>query len=347
MGVSPSPEMEVSVRSVERIIGYRFKNKRLVEEALTHSSSSSSGADPVTYQRLEFVGDAVISLAVSNYFFHAYPQLKPGELSSLRRANVSNEKLARVAVRHGLYQYVRRFNVDSLDDQVGEFTEAVREEGDRVVYGGSVKAPKILADIVESIAAAVYYDVNFDLQRLWKIFKCVLEPIITLEDLEKHPQPITKLYDQCQKQGKQVEIKPWKEGSKNVASVYVGGRFIVSASSDQREIARLDAAKLALLKLPQSRPVDDAADVNGVFEIEGAKHKLHEVCQKKKWTKPIYNTEKELGPPHERIFVCSVKVAITAADTIFIMGGARSRLKDAETSAASMMIRAMQESGYT
>ena len=118
MEVSPSPEMEVSVGSVERIIGYRFKNKKLVEEALTHSSSSSSGADSVSYQRLEFVGDAVISLAISNYFFHAYPQLKPGELTTLRSANVSTEKLARVAVRRDLYHYVRRFNVDSLDDQV-------------------------------------------------------------------------------------------------------------------------------------------------------------------------------------------------------------------------------------
>ena len=115
MEVSPSPEMEESVRGVEQVIGYSFKNKRLVEEALTHSSSSS---DTVSYQRLEFVGDAVIGLAISNYFFHAYPWLKPGELTTLRSANVSTEKLARVAVRRDLYHYVRRFNVDSLDDQV-------------------------------------------------------------------------------------------------------------------------------------------------------------------------------------------------------------------------------------
>lgn len=43
------------------------------------------------------------------------------------------------------------------------------EEDDTVVYGGSVKAPKILADIAESVAAAVYVDVNFDLQRLWVV----------------------------------------------------------------------------------------------------------------------------------------------------------------------------------
>jgi dsRNA-specific ribonuclease len=42
-------------------------------------------------------------------------------------------------------------------------------EDDKVVYGGSIKAPKILADIVESVAAAIYVDVNFDLQKLWVV----------------------------------------------------------------------------------------------------------------------------------------------------------------------------------
>lgn len=53
--------------------------------------------------------------------------------------------------------------------QVREFCEAVYNEDDPVAHGGSIKAPKVLADIVESIAAAIYVDVNFDLQRLWVV----------------------------------------------------------------------------------------------------------------------------------------------------------------------------------
>lgn len=109
-----SPDMEVSVRAVERILGYSFRNKRLLEEALTHSSCTDSVSD---FQRLEFIGDAAIGLAISNYIFLAYPKLDPGQLTSLRSANISTEKLARVAIRHGLYPYVRR-NVASLDDKV-------------------------------------------------------------------------------------------------------------------------------------------------------------------------------------------------------------------------------------
>ena len=106
-------EMEAAVIAVERILGYGFKNKRLLEEALTHSSVS----DSVSYQRLEFLGDATLGLAISNHVFLAYPQIDPGHLSLLRSANISTEKLARVAVRHGLYGFVRR-NAPALDEKV-------------------------------------------------------------------------------------------------------------------------------------------------------------------------------------------------------------------------------------
>ena len=109
----PSKSMEASVEAVERIIKYKFKNKKLLEEALTHSSYT----DSVSYQRLEFIGDAALGCALSNYVFLAYPSLDPGQLSLIRAANISTEKLARVAVRFGLYQYVRH-NASALDDKV-------------------------------------------------------------------------------------------------------------------------------------------------------------------------------------------------------------------------------------
>lgn len=56
-----------------------------------------------------------------------------------------------------------------LLEQVREFSGAVYTEEDAVAHGGSIKAPKVLADIVESIAAAIYVDVNFDLQKLWVV----------------------------------------------------------------------------------------------------------------------------------------------------------------------------------
>lgn len=110
---SPEMEMEIRVRAVEKIVGYSFKDKRLIEEALTHSSYP----DKLSYQRLEFIGDAALGLAISNYVYLAYPNLDPGHLSLIRAANISTEKLARVAVRHNLYRFVRH-NAAYLFDKV-------------------------------------------------------------------------------------------------------------------------------------------------------------------------------------------------------------------------------------
>ncbi|RRT46548.1 hypothetical protein B296_00044755 [Ensete ventricosum] len=158
-----------AVTEIERLLGYVFRDQSLLAEALTHSSYP----DHRSYQRLEFVGDAALSLAITNHLYLTNPDLGPGRLSALRAANISTEKLARVAVRHRLYRFLRR-NSHALDQMVFDFTNLVMMEREEEIgwapYGGStVKAPKVLADIVESIAAAVYVDCNFDLELLWKV----------------------------------------------------------------------------------------------------------------------------------------------------------------------------------
>ncbi|CAL5392765.1 unnamed protein product [Camellia sinensis] len=80
------------------LLNYQFNDKKLLEEALTHLFDT----DSPSYQRLEFVGDAALGIAISNFIFLAYPDLHPDQLSLLRSANISTEKLARTTVRHGL-----------------------------------------------------------------------------------------------------------------------------------------------------------------------------------------------------------------------------------------------------
>ncbi|XP_049401560.1 ribonuclease 3-like protein 2 [Solanum stenotomum] len=166
----PPPEEEITntATAVEELLKYRFKNAKLLEEALTHSSCPNLITN---YQRLAFVGDAVLGLAISSYFFKTYPDVDCGKLTDLRSANVSTEKLARVAVRHGLYKYLRRDSA-ILDEKVKEFVITVQQEEEMEFYGGMIKAPKVLADIVESVMGAVYLDCGFDvnavLQKGWK-----------------------------------------------------------------------------------------------------------------------------------------------------------------------------------
>ncbi|THU60945.1 hypothetical protein C4D60_Mb07t18100 [Musa balbisiana] len=102
-----------AVTEIERLLGYAFRSQSLLAEALTHSSYP----DHRSYHRLEFVGDAALSLAITKHLYLTNPDLGPGRLSALRAANISTEKLARVAVRHRLYRFLRR-NSHALDQMV-------------------------------------------------------------------------------------------------------------------------------------------------------------------------------------------------------------------------------------
>uniref|UniRef100_A0A452XC47 RNase III domain-containing protein n=3 Tax=Aegilops tauschii subsp. strangulata TaxID=200361 RepID=A0A452XC47_AEGTS len=115
-------DREEAAARVERLLQYQFNNRSLLEEALTHQSFAAA-----SYQRLEFVGDAALGLAFSNFLYLTNPTVGPGALSTLRAANISTEKLARVAVRHDLYPLLRR-NCPRLDLLVGQFIQSVKQE---------------------------------------------------------------------------------------------------------------------------------------------------------------------------------------------------------------------------
>ncbi|KAF2547845.1 hypothetical protein F2Q70_00022816 [Brassica cretica] len=338
-----SPEKMESLQALEKIVNYSFANKSLLEEALTHTSC----VDFPSYERLEFVGDSAIGLALTNYLYLTYPNAEPHELSQLRAANVSTEKFARVALKHGLYRFLRR-NAPSLDEKVTEFSEAVCKEDDSVYYGGLVKAPKVLADLLESVAGAVYIDVNFDLQRFWVIFRGLLEPIFTLDDLQQQPQPISMLFQLCHKHGKRLAIRYLKEGKRNIAGVYLDDEFFASGSAENKDTAKLLAAKEALGKLSECSPIAMVIDEGSVeVDLEDAKRKLYEICSKKKWPKPIYSIEEERGSANGKRFVCSARIKIPSEESpLYMKGDEESKKKKAENSSAYHMIIALRKSNY-
>ncbi|KAF9623368.1 hypothetical protein IFM89_001288 [Coptis chinensis] len=160
-------------------------------------------------------------------------------------------------------------NGPSLDAKVNEFSLAIKKEEQACeisAYGGKVKTPKVLVDIVEPVAAAVYVDAKFDLKFMWEVFSPLLEPIVALENLQ---QPLTMLYELCQKQGKNVDIKHWRNGKNNITNILVDGKLLASVCSEQKETSKLSAAKAALEKMLISKSMlilaDDSCELlNGV-----------------------------------------------------------------------------------
>ncbi|KAF9602706.1 hypothetical protein IFM89_030594 [Coptis chinensis] len=161
---------------------------RRIKKVINYEASSLSAK--------EIVGPVFSTLA---FYMRILTTNCKGQLWLLCASNINTEKLARVAVRHGLFHFVRH-NPPSLDAKVNEFSLAIKKEEQACeisAYGGKVKAPKVLADIVEPVAAAVHVNAKFDLKFMWEVFSPLLEPIIVLENLQQ--QPLTMLYELCQK----------------------------------------------------------------------------------------------------------------------------------------------------
>ena len=132
---------------LENKIGYHFKNKDLLSEALTHSSyANERKAQHIKYnERLEFLGDAVLSIVVSDYIFSHCPELPEGELTKLRAATVCEKSLAGFAKQLELGKYPLL--------------------GKGEILTGGRERPSIQADAFEAIIAAIYLDGGMEAAR--------------------------------------------------------------------------------------------------------------------------------------------------------------------------------------
>ncbi|XP_051200166.1 ribonuclease 3-like protein 3 [Lolium perenne] len=243
------PMSAADVAAVESLLGYEFADKSLVGQALTHGSFYYPyRPGDATYERLEYLGDGVLTCLMSREVFLAYRDLPPGPLTRLRAANVDKEKLARVAVDHGIHRFLRH-KAPQLDGQIDDFIKELCEY--QYHSNGLLDAPKVLSDIVESLIGAIYLDSNFNQEVVWRVFRNLADPLISLETLGRHP--VSELLEFCQKNRRGLKIV--KDGwDKNLkVDVLVDGELVGSAVYGQKkEIAQNRAAKAALDKLKET-----------------------------------------------------------------------------------------------
>ncbi|KAM7252039.1 hypothetical protein ACFE04_023922 [Oxalis oulophora] len=253
---STPSDMQARITAVESVLNYRFKNKHLVEEALTHARYHGT-----SYCKWSQIAeDGALALAISNHLHSVYPNLSIGQMSILRYVNCNSEKLARLAVKLGLSQLVKH-NSGASNDEVREFAAAVSVSHD-YFYASPVKAPKILADFLQSLANAIFIDTNSDMEALWTIFKPLMEPILGLEDLSRQQLPLMMLLELCQKEGKQIDTaEKWPF---NKFTIYTDATLSVSGSSEI-EGARQMLDKLSL----NNKGKGSAASGSGTSHLDG------------------------------------------------------------------------------
>src|SRR5229473_3871849 len=153
---------EREITALETALGYHFRRRAVIEQALTHSSQAreqeSQQAGESKYkvndnEQLEFLGDAILALVTSEELFQRFPQFREGELSKLRAHVVSERHLIRVAQRLELGHYLR----------LGRGEEK---------SGGRSKTA-LLVDALEAILAAVYLDGGLEAARQFVLLKVV------------------------------------------------------------------------------------------------------------------------------------------------------------------------------
>ncbi len=128
--------------SIEEKIGYSFKDKDLIENAMHHTSYANEHKKMISNERLEFLGDAILELISSEYLYQKYPHMPEGEMTKTRAYSVCENSLAKVADKFGFSDFLK----------VGK--------SEKKINGKYRKS--ILADSVEATIGAIYLDSNID-----------------------------------------------------------------------------------------------------------------------------------------------------------------------------------------
>ena len=128
------------MEGLEQKLSYRFRDRKLLDEALSHSSyvNEHRGSGIFSNERLEFLGDSVLGFVTAEFLFRQHPTAPEGDLTRIRAALVCEQSLYEVAQKLELGKYLK----------LGRGEEA----------GGGRQRPSIRADAVEAVLAAVYLD---------------------------------------------------------------------------------------------------------------------------------------------------------------------------------------------
>ena len=229
------------MKSLCKRLGYEFKDIKLLETALTHPSYGGDHHVP-HYQRLEFLGDAVLELAISRYLYFEFPEVDEGKLTRIRAGLVREETLCRAARRLELGRFIRL--------SVGEDRSGGRDK------------PSILCDVMEAVLAAVYLDGGFDCAV--DVIRRALAEDLHPRMLEDHLDAKSRLQEILQRDGDMPVYEFISmEGPPHAPlfryAVTLNGQALGEGKGTSKQNAQQDAARDALKKLESRGPgADDA-----------------------------------------------------------------------------------------
>jgi len=232
MSVHDSTELEKS-------LGYTFRSKKLLQEALTHKSYSHENPQiaPVCNERLEFLGDSVLGFVIVEYLFLSKNQLSESVMSKTKSYLVQESVLSEIARSLSLGRYL----------MLGKGEEAT----------GGRKKGSLLADAVEAILGAVYLDGGYRKVRklILRLFKEKIDSVISsgdFHDFKSELQEKSQLLFSTIPEYRLIKQEGKEHDKTFTVAVYISGERLSTGCGRNKKQAETIAAREALSKLSKS-----------------------------------------------------------------------------------------------
>ena len=225
-GNEKAPSFKKQLRNV---LGFTPGNTSLYKAALTHRSVKEMADE--NNERLEYLGDAILSSIVADFLFKKYPYKEEGFLTEMRSKMVNRTTLNEIALKMGLKK-ITNFNK----------------------FDNSLRISQIFGNTLEAVVGAVYLDKGFNKTKLWVMERIIL-PYLFMDDLElleiNHKN---KLYGWANKNGKNLEFETMDErveGGRRLFTIgaVVDGALIAEGKAYNKKDASQIAAQIAVENL--------------------------------------------------------------------------------------------------
>lgn len=220
----------IVANKIQQILGYTFTDKDLLKQALTHRSASSKHNE-----RLEFLGDSILSFVIANALYQHFPYVDEGDMSRMRATLVRGNTLAEIAYEFDLGEYLQL--------------------GQGELKSGGVRRESILANTVEALIGSIYLDSNIKTveELILKWYEKRLEKI---SPGEKQKDPKTRLQEYLQSKHLSLPsyliVEVYGEAHNQLFTIHCQVSTIAISligTGTSRRKAEQDAAKKALIQL--------------------------------------------------------------------------------------------------
>ncbi|MCJ1312001.1 Dicer-like protein 1 [Agyrium rufum] len=273
---------------------YHFKHPRLLRSAFSHSSQPFSFEKVPNYQRLEFLGDALLDHACIDFIYHSHPDRDPQWLTEHKMAMVSNKFLGALCVKLGFHKHLRA-NHSSLLHQITEYVteiEAAEQEsqGARDYWTTTKNPPKCLPDMVEAYIGAIFVDSEFNIDQVMRFFsehiRWFFEDMSIYDTFANH-HPTTFLSNLLANDlgctnyrlmsGELPSLLPGDTSAPRIAAaVLIHGEVVAEGTSSSSRYAKIKAAKNAVDVLQGLAPFEfrkkygcDCHEAEGIANSDG------------------------------------------------------------------------------